>query len=76
MTESEKQAEVHVQLFKEAFEDSVATKGDIKELKFEIESLRKDMESRIDKVQLQITVRFGAMQVATIGILATLMKLL
>ncbi|AXF76091.1 CCDC90 family protein [Erwinia tracheiphila] len=46
-----------------------------KGLSAEIADVRKDLEAKIDKLSLQLTVRLGGMLVAAIGVLVALTKL-
>jgi hypothetical protein len=61
---SRAQAEATVNMVHEFAELNLATKNDVAELKHEIE-----------KLEYKMTIKFGAMQVATIGILVALLKL-
>ena len=63
---NERQAEAVVNTIKKAHKDAdVATKGDIKELRHEM----RELEHRL-------TIRFGVMLAAAVGMLAVLMKIL
>lgn len=60
----------------------VATKADIDMLKHDIDMLkrdiqdvRKEMNTRFEKLSLQLTVRLGVMMALAVGVLATIMKL-
>ena len=65
----EPQAEVHAQVLSEAVIERLATKDDLHLLRHEFRGDLKDLE-------LRITLRFGAMQVASIAIIVALIKLL
>ena len=65
----EPQAEVHAQVLSEAVIERLATKDDLQLLRQEFRGDLKDLE-------LRITLRFGAMQVASIAIIVALIKLL
>ena len=67
---NERQAEAVVNTIKKAHKDAdVATKGDIKELRTELRHEMRELEHRL-------TIRFGVMLAAAVGMLAVLMKIL
>jgi hypothetical protein len=80
------QAEAHAEAARDFIMAELATKADLlavrTDLRTELAAVRADLlavkqelESRIDTQTLRLTVRFGAMQVVLIGVLATLLKL-
>lgn len=60
---TEQQAEVQAESLKQVIDNTLVTKHDIE-----------GIYSKLDKVELTLTIRFGAMLVAAIGILAAIMK--
>jgi len=65
----EAQAEVQAQALAEIVEERLVTKRDLKELETEIKRDIKEMEMRL-------TIRLGGMLVISIGVVATLVKIL
>lgn len=57
------QAEAQVELLKEVIDYNLATKSDIDKI-----------NSKIDKLELMLTVRFGSMLVLAVGVLAAIIK--
>lgn len=53
----------------------VATKRDLEELRKEMQNEFAKVDSKIDKVSLQLTVKFGGMLVIAVGVLAAIIKL-
>ena len=67
---NERQAEAVVNTIKKSHKDAdVATKGDIKDLRHEM----RELEHRLSN---QLTMRFGIMMAAAVGMLAVLMEIL
>ena len=67
---NERQAEAVVNTVKKSHKDAdVATKGDIKDLRHEM----RELEHRLSN---QLTMRFGIMMAAAVGMLAVLMEIL
>ena len=67
---NERQAEAVVNTVKKSHKDAdVATKGDIKDLRHEM----RELEHRLSN---QLTMRFGVMLAAAVGMLAVLMEIL
>jgi hypothetical protein len=66
---TEDQAEIQAQALAEIIEERLATKQDLKELELRLKQDLKELE-------LRLTLRLGAMLVAGIAIVATLVKLL
>ena len=67
---NERQAEAVVNTIKKSHKDAdVATKGDIKDLRHEM----RELEHRLSN---QLTMRFGVMLAAAVGMLAVLMEIL
>ena len=67
---NERQAEAVVNTIKKSHKDAdVATKGDIKDLRHEM----RELEHRLSN---QLTMRFGIMLAAAVGMLAVLMEIL
>ena len=69
----EPQAEVHAQVLSEAVIERLATKDDLQLLKQEF---RSEFRSGLKDLELRVTLRFGAMQVASTAIIVALIKLL
>jgi hypothetical protein len=65
---TERQAETLAQEQIKIIDEHLATKGDIKMLKGDIKILRQDIKA----LELRMTVKFGAMMVTMIAVLATL----
>ncbi|QMS40474.1 DUF1640 domain-containing protein [Escherichia coli] len=53
----------------------VATKRDLNDVKTELKNDITAIDAKIDKLTLQLTVRFGGMLVVAVGALAAIMKL-
>ncbi|APJ77633.1 hypothetical protein [Escherichia coli] len=53
----------------------VATKRDLNDVKTELKNDIAAIDAKIDKLTLQLTVRFGGMLVVAVGALAAIMKL-
>ena len=71
---NERQAEAVVNTIKKSHKDAdVATKGDIKELRTEFRYEMRELEHRLTN---QLTIRFGVMLAASVGMLAVLMEIL
>lgn len=69
----DKQAEAEARALAEAFSTSGsdwATKGDVREVRAEIDLLRKDMLA----LELRLTVKLGAFIAAAVGILIAVLK--
>ena len=61
---TEQQAEIQAETLKSVIDNNLATKSDIERL-----------SNKIEKLELMMTIKFGAMLVASVGILAALIKL-
>ncbi len=79
----EPQAEAVVTTVGNAFDDTVATKTDIAELRAEIQEVRAEVHAEIQKVRAEIreleqrmTIKMGGFLVATIGLITALNKLI
>lgn len=53
----------------------VATKRDLNDVKTELKNDIATLDAKIDKLSLQLTVRFGGMLVVAVGALAAIIKL-
>lgn len=53
----------------------VATKRDLNDLRAEIENRFDKTDAKIEKISLQLTVKFGGMLVVAVGVLAAIIKL-
>ncbi|QLN15206.1 DUF1640 domain-containing protein [Escherichia coli] len=53
----------------------VATKRDLNDVKIELKNDIAAIDAKIDKLTLQLTVRFGGMLVVAVGALAAIIKL-
>jgi hypothetical protein len=69
------QAEAHAEAARDFIMAELATKADLLALRADLLAVKQELQSRIDTQTLRLTVRFGAMQVVLIGVLATLLKL-
>ena len=79
----EQQAEALVECQTQLINDSLATKLDIEEVKKEIaevkrevETLRLEIKKDMKDLELRLIIRLGSIIVITIGVFATLIKLL
>ena len=72
----EAQAEILATEQANLIESRLATKQDIANVQKDIESLRREVDSKIDKLALQLTVRMGGMLVVAVGVLATVLRLM
>lgn len=63
----DKQAEVQAEAMAEIIEERLATKKDLKELEI-------NLSNKIEKLELMLTVKFGAMLVIAVGVLAAIIK--
>ena len=50
-------------------------RSEIQEFRSEVDQRFQNVQSQISELELRMTIKFGAMQVATIGILVTVLKL-
>ena len=73
------QAEAHAEAARDFIMAELVTKIDLRAelqaVRADLLAVKQELESRIDTQTLRLTVRFGAMQVVLIGVLATLLKL-
>ncbi|NVO16543.1 MAG: hypothetical protein HXX10_21150 [Rhodoplanes sp.] len=73
------QAEAHAEAARDFIMVELVTKTDLNVaadgLRRDIEGLRRDMDARIEKLSLQLTIRLGALMVAGIGALAVILRL-
>lgn len=60
----EKQAEVQSEALKEIIDNNLATKNDIEKL-----------SNKIERLELTLTIKFGALMVIAVGVLAAIIKL-
>jgi hypothetical protein len=54
--------------------DQLAAKADIASLKMDLTRLEERFDSKLDKLELRMVIKFGAMQLAGIGILLGALK--
>ena len=69
----DKQAEAEARALAEAFSSSsadVATKSDVREVRTEIDLLRKDMQA----LELRLTIKLGAFMTIAVGILISVLR--
>ncbi|MFI7783496.1 hypothetical protein EN46_06845 [Citrobacter amalonaticus] len=52
----------------------VATKRDLNDLRAEIDNRFDKIDAKIEKISLQLTVKFGGMLVVAVGVLAAIIK--
>lgn len=82
----EKAAEVHAEAIKEMIDNNLATKGDIYDLKRDIETVRSDLKRDIETtrsdlkrdieiVKKDLTIRMGGMLSVAIGVIGVLIAL-
>lgn len=67
----EKAAEVQAETLKDFFDNQLATKQDIEELKREIHDVKRDIKESADK----LIIKFGSMLVIAVGVLVAIIKL-
>jgi len=72
----EKQADVQAEAFAEIIEDKIATSQDILSLKRDIQEMEMRLKRDIKEAELKLTIKLGAIQVASIAIVAALVNLL
>ena len=71
----EGQAEALQRAFSEAIGANLATKSDIKDLRHDIELLRQETKSDMQRMEQRITIRLGSIMVIGIGVIAALDKI-
>ena len=75
----EPQAEAVVTTVGNAFDDTVATKTDIAELRIEIQEIRTEIQevrAEIRELEQRMTIKMGGFLAATIGLITALNKLI
>jgi hypothetical protein len=70
------QAEVQAEALAEIVDERLATKQDLREQEQRLLSRMEQIEYRIEQLGYKLTLRLGAMLVAAVGVVATLVKLL
>ncbi len=73
---TEEQAETQVEALAQIVDDKLATKKDIMLIHRDIEELRIEFKRDLAEMESRLIIKMGSMLVVTIGILATLMKIL
>ena len=73
---TEEQAKVQVEAMQEVIEERLATKADLIQLEERLRNEIRKMESEMQKRELRMTLKLGAMLAASVAIVATLVKLL
>ncbi|MCK4608392.1 MAG: DUF1640 domain-containing protein [Gammaproteobacteria bacterium] len=66
---AEAQAEAEAEIFAEALDNQLATKQDIKDLRSEVQVI----DSKVDRLRSELTIKLGGIMVAGIGLIATLL---
>ena len=69
----EAQAEIYAEVFADVIIERLATKEDLLTLE---QRLRTDLRADLKDLELRLTLRFGAMLVAAVGIMVAAVKLL
>ncbi len=75
----EPQAEAVVTTVGNAFDDTVATKTDVAELRIEIQEIRTEIQevrAEIRELEQRMTIKMGGFLAATIGLITALNKLI
>lgn len=70
---TEQQAEVQAESLKSVVDNTLATKHDIEGIYSRLDRLESKID-KLEKLELTLTIRFGTMLVAVIGILAAIIK--
>ena len=73
---TEEQARVQANAMREIIEERLATKADLVQLEERLTNEIRKMESEMQKLELRMTLKLGAMLAASVAIVATLVKLL
>ena len=73
---TEEQAKVQANALREIIEERLATKADLVQLEERLTNEIRKMESEMQKLELRMTLKTGAMLAASVAIVATLVKLL
>lgn len=73
---TEEQAKVQTNALREVIEERLATKADLVQLEERLTNEIRKMESELQKLELRMTLKLGAMLAASVAIVATLVKLL
>ena len=73
---TEEQAKVQANAMREVIEERLATKADLIQLEERLRNEIRKMESEMQKLELRMTLKLGAMLAASVAIVATLVKLL
>jgi len=73
---TEEQAKVQANAMREVIEERLATKADLIQLEERLRNEIRKMESEMQKLELRMTIKLGAMLAASVAIVATLVKLL
>ena len=66
------QARAAAKAFADATSQELVTKGDLRDIRMEIAALRSDME----KMEMRLTIKMGAMLAAAVAAVAAMVKLL
>ena len=70
----EAQAEVHARLLGEVVVERLATKDDIALVRQDLALVRQELRNDLGALELRLSLRFGAMLAAAVGITAALVK--
>ena len=73
---TEEQAKVQANAMREVIEERLATKADLIQLEERLRNEIRKMESEMQKLELRMPLKLGAMLAASVAIVATLVKLL
>lgn len=69
------QAEAISDAVREAHDSAdLATRGDLRELELRLESRFAEVDAKLDKLSLQLTVRLGGIIVAAVGVLGIMLR--
>lgn len=68
------QAKAQVQLVIESFQENVATKSDVADLKSEMSQVKADLKTQVAEVKSDLVIRLGGLIVVSTGVLSFLIK--
>ena len=72
---TEEQAKVQANAMREVIEERLATKADLIQLEERLRNEIRKMESEMQKLELRMTLKLGAMLAASVALVSTLVKL-
>ncbi|CAK0743733.1 conserved hypothetical protein [Gammaproteobacteria bacterium] len=66
--------EAQQQSLSEALDNSLATKADVREVKTEVRELKAELKADMEKMELRMTIKLGALIAAAVGILIAVLR--